>query len=214
MIVVARGGGSVEDLLPFSDEAPGPRRARGTRTPVVSAIGHEPDTPLLDLVADVRASTPTDAAKRVVPDVAEELKGVELGRATGCGAMIRQLVDRESQALAALRARPALADPRSLLDARSVEVADLRDRARRAFDHALDRAARRRQATSAPGPGRCRRWPRSSGGTPWCSTPAGDVVTSVGGVTRRDTAERPGGRRPDRRDHHRRGGRPIEESHG
>ena len=75
MIVVARGGGSVEDLLPFSDEAPDPGRA-ARRTPVVSAIGHEQDPPLLDLVADVRASTPTDAAKRVVPDVAEELRRV------------------------------------------------------------------------------------------------------------------------------------------
>ena len=70
--VVARGGGSVEDLLPFSDEAL-LRAVHRARTPVVSAIGHEPDTPLLDLVADVRASTPTDAAKMVVPDVAEEV---------------------------------------------------------------------------------------------------------------------------------------------
>ena len=76
MIVVARGGGSVEDLLPFSDEAL-VRAVAGTRTPVVSAIGHEPDTPLLDLVADVRASTPTDAAKLLVPDMAEELRGVD-----------------------------------------------------------------------------------------------------------------------------------------
>ena len=73
MIVVARGGGSLEDLLPFSDEAL-VRAVAACRTPVVSAIGHELDTPLLDLVADVRASTPTDAAKRVVPDVGEELQ--------------------------------------------------------------------------------------------------------------------------------------------
>ncbi len=72
VIVIARGGGSVEDLLPFSDEGL-IRAVHQVRTPVVSAIGHEPDSPLLDLVADVRASTPTDAAKRVVPDVAEEL---------------------------------------------------------------------------------------------------------------------------------------------
>src|SRR3954447_16123696 len=75
VIVVARGGGSVEDLLAFSDEAM-VRSVAGTRTPVVSAIGHEPDPPLLDLVADVRASTPTDAAKQLVPDMAEELRGV------------------------------------------------------------------------------------------------------------------------------------------
>ncbi|MEO6511931.1 MAG: exodeoxyribonuclease VII large subunit, partial [Nocardioides sp.] len=79
VIVVARGCGAVEDLLPFSDE--GLVRAVATcSTPVVSAIGHEPDQPLLDLVADVRASTPTDAAKLVVPDVAEELRIVAVGR--------------------------------------------------------------------------------------------------------------------------------------
>ncbi len=71
VIVVARGGGSVEDLLPFSNEAM-VRAAAACRTPLVSAIGHETDAPLLDLVADHRASTPTDAAKRIVPDVAEE----------------------------------------------------------------------------------------------------------------------------------------------
>jgi exodeoxyribonuclease VII large subunit len=138
VIVVARGGGSVEDLLPFSDEAL-VRAVAGTRTPVVSAIGHEPDTPLLDLVADLRASTPTDAAKHLVPDMVEELKGVSWAR-DRLRSMIRQLVERESQALAELRARPALADPRTLLDARSVEVTDLRDRGRRAFDHVLARA--------------------------------------------------------------------------
>ena len=78
VIVVARGGGSVEDLLPFSDEAL-IRAVHALRTPVVSAIGHEPDQPLLDLVADVRASTPTDAAKLVVPDMAEECAGRHLG---------------------------------------------------------------------------------------------------------------------------------------
>jgi exodeoxyribonuclease VII large subunit len=70
VIVIARGGGSVEDLLPFSDEAL-LRAASACRTPIVSAIGHEPDSPLLDLVADVRASTPTDAGKLIVPDLAE-----------------------------------------------------------------------------------------------------------------------------------------------
>lgn len=138
VIVIARGGGSVEDLLPFSDEAL-VRAVAGTRTPVVSAIGHEPDTPLLDLVADLRASTPTDAAKHLVPDMTEELKGVTWAR-DRLRSLVRQLVDSESRALADLRARPALADPRSLLDARGVEVGDLRDRARRAFQHQLARA--------------------------------------------------------------------------
>src|SRR3954466_7793366 len=138
VIVVARGGGSVEDLLPFSDEGL-IRAVAGPRTRVVSAIGHEPDTPLLDLVADLRASTPTDAAKHVVPDMTEELKGVTWAR-DRARSLIRQLVDREFESLADLRARPALADPRSLLEARSVEVDDLRDRGRRAFDHVLTRS--------------------------------------------------------------------------
>jgi exodeoxyribonuclease VII large subunit len=138
VIVIARGGGSVEDLLPFSDEGL-IRAVAGTRTPVVSAIRHEPDTPLLDLVADVRASTPTDAAKHLVPDMVEELKGVTWAR-DRLRSLVRQLVERESRALADLRARPALADPRSLLDARGVEVGDLRDRNRRAFHHQLTRA--------------------------------------------------------------------------
>jgi exodeoxyribonuclease VII large subunit len=138
VIVVARGGGSVEDLLPFSDEAL-VRAVAGTHTPVVSAIGHEPDTPLLDLVADVRASTPTDAAKLLVPDMTEELQGVTWAR-DRVRSLVRQIVDREAQALADLRSRPALADPRSLLEARSVEVDDLRDRGRRCVDHALARA--------------------------------------------------------------------------
>ena len=79
VIVITRGGGSIEDLLPFSNEAL-VRAVAGCRTPVVSAIGHEQDTPLLDLVADVRASTPTDAAKRVVPDVLEELDRITAAR--------------------------------------------------------------------------------------------------------------------------------------
>jgi exodeoxyribonuclease VII large subunit len=139
VIVIARGGGSVEDLLPFSDEAL-VRAVAGTRTPVVSAIGHEPDTPLLDLAADVRASTPTDAAKRLVPDRVEEVKGVTWAR-DRVRTLIRQLVDREAQTLSDIRGRPALADPRTLLDARSVEVSDLRERGRRVLDHVLARAA-------------------------------------------------------------------------
>jgi exodeoxyribonuclease VII large subunit len=139
VIVVARGGGSVEDLLPFSDEAL-LRAVHRARTPVVSAIGHEPDQPLLDLVADVRASTPTDAAKLVVPDVLEEVRRVEHAR-DRLRAAIGGWLAREQAGLDALRSRPALADPRSLVDARLDEVAQLRARARRCFGHAVDRAA-------------------------------------------------------------------------
>jgi exodeoxyribonuclease VII large subunit len=139
VIVVARGGGSFEDLLPFSDEGLVRAVARA-RTPVVSAIGHEPDTPLLDLVADLRAATPTDAAKQVVPDVAEESERVAALR-DRARRHLDQLVRREQTALSAVRARPSLADPGSGLDARSREVDDQVARARRVLGHRLDRAA-------------------------------------------------------------------------
>lgn len=139
VIVVARGGGSVEDLLPFSDEGL-IRVVAAVRTPVVSAIGHEPDQPLLDLVADVRASTPTDAAKLLVPDVVSESTGVAQARDRLRRALEGWLL-REQAGLDALRSRPALADPRSLLDQRDDELAGFRERMRRTLGHRLDRAA-------------------------------------------------------------------------
>lgn len=139
VIIVARGGGSLEDLLPFSDEAL-IRCVHQLTTPLVSAIGHEPDSPILDLVADVRASTPTDAAKLVVPDVAEEAQRVMQLRERGRHCL-HQLVDREQQRLDSLRSRPSLADPRAGLVGRMDEVVALRDRTRRCLGHSLDRAS-------------------------------------------------------------------------
>lgn len=138
VIVVARGGGSVEDLLPFSDERLIRLVARCT-TPVVSAIGHEPDSPLLDLVADVRASTPTDAAKRVVPEVHEELRRIgQLGdRARRA---MESLLDREERGLAGALGRPVLADPHRMLDEHAERLDDWCRRGRRALGHRLDRA--------------------------------------------------------------------------
>lgn len=138
VIVVARGGGSVEDLLPFSDEGL-IRVVAAVRTPVVSAIGHEPDSPLLDLVADRRAATPTDAAKIVVPDVAEELDRVGHARDRLRAALATWLA-REQQRLDAIRARPCLDDPTALLLDRTREVQELRERARRTVGHRLDHA--------------------------------------------------------------------------
>jgi exodeoxyribonuclease VII large subunit len=139
VIVIARGGGSLEDLLPFSDEGL-IRAVSQAGTPVVSAIGHEPDSPLLDLVADLRASTPTDAAKRIVPDVREELDGVRLLRERGLRAITGWL-DRELHALAAIRSRPSLAAPVTDLQRRSDEIAALVERSRRTLTHRLDRAS-------------------------------------------------------------------------
>ncbi len=137
VIVIARGGGSLEDLLPFSDEGL-VRAVAALRTPVVSAIGHETDTPILDLVADLRASTPTDAAKRVVPDVAEELGRVRQTR-DRLRRGVTQLLAREEHQLAALRSRPCLAAPYVLVEERRAAVLDLRDRSRRTLAHRLDR---------------------------------------------------------------------------
>src|SRR4051794_13853750 len=138
VIVVARGGGSVEDLLPFSDEGL-LRAVFAARTPVVSAIGHEVDTPLLDLVADVRASTPTDAAKLVVPDVAEELAGVQAARDRLRRAVVHR-VDGEQAGLDALRSRPVLARPVTLVEDRRHAVETSLHRARVALGARLDRA--------------------------------------------------------------------------
>ena len=132
VIVLARGGGSVEDLLPFSDEALC-RGVAACRTPVVSAIGHEPDTPLVDHVADVRAATPTDAAKRIVPDLAEETAHLAQLRRRMHRAL-HAWVEREDAALAALRRRPVLADPLGPIAAREDAVVALRGRARQVVD--------------------------------------------------------------------------------
>ena len=137
VIIVARGGGSLEDLLPFSDEGL-VRVVAALRTPVVSAIGHEPDTPILDLVADVRASTPTDAAKQVVPDVAEELARVRQARDRVRRGIDQQLA-QESQRLVALRTRPSLSAPYGLVEDRRDAVVLLQDRASRTLEHRLAR---------------------------------------------------------------------------
>lgn len=129
VIVIARGGGSVEDLLPFSDETLC-RAISACTTPVVSAVGHEPDNPLCDLVADLRAATPTDAAKRVVPDTVAELALVGELRQRSAQAL-RNWVAREHRTLAQLRSRPVLADPLRAITQRGEEVARARAAVRR-----------------------------------------------------------------------------------
>ncbi|MFF9477635.1 exodeoxyribonuclease VII large subunit [Streptomyces sp. NPDC014733] len=138
VIIVARGGGSVEDLLPFSDERL-VRTVGEARTPVVSAIGHEPDTPLLDLVADLRASTPTDAAKKVVPDVGEELTRVRQLRERALRA-VGGFLEREERGLAAALSRPSIRHPQRMVAERAEQVDALLGRGRRTLGHLLDRA--------------------------------------------------------------------------
>src|SRR5690349_2227666 len=137
VIVVARGGGSLHDLLPFWDEAL-VRAVAACTIPVVSAIGHEPDNPLLDLVADLRASTPTDAAKRVVPDVGEEMAAISTMRHRARHA-VTQFLEHQAAALANVRSRPVLATPSTIVDEQVAVVSQSRDRARRALGHQLER---------------------------------------------------------------------------
>jgi exodeoxyribonuclease VII large subunit len=139
VIIIARGGGSIEDLLPFSDEDL-VRAVAGCRTPVVSAIGHEQDVPLLDLVADVRASTPTDAARRAVPDVAEQLELIGQLRARARRSLAGRL-DREGSWLASITSRPVLASPVHELERRQEQVQSLSERARLATATAVGRAS-------------------------------------------------------------------------
>jgi exodeoxyribonuclease VII large subunit len=138
VIILARGGGSFEDLLPFSDEALC-RAVFACRTPVMSAIGHEPDAPLVDYVADVRASTPTDAGKRVVPDLAEEQRLIQVARGR-LDRAVRNRLDREQHRLDAIRSRPSMARPTVLLDRLGEDIAAGTARMRRVLDHQLTRA--------------------------------------------------------------------------
>ena len=154
VIIIARGGGSVEDLLPFSEEAL-QRAVAAAGTPVISAIGHEPDSPVLDNVADLRAATPTDAAKRVVPSVAEERAIVAEARSR-MAAALRGWVERERRGLDNIRSRPVMADPMTPIRARHEEVERTRATMRREIEVMVERETRHveslRARVSALGP--------------------------------------------------------------
>ena len=136
VIIITRGGGSFEDLLPFSDESL-VRLAASCQTPIVSAIGHEKDAPLLDLVADYRASTPTDAAKKVVPDIQEEILMISKLRDRMLKTLLATL-ELEMNQIAQLRSRPVMKDPGVIVSVRSDEMKSLRDRSLRGFAALLD----------------------------------------------------------------------------
>ena len=135
VIIITRGGGSFEDLLPFSDEGL-VRLAASCTTPIVSAIGHEKDAPLLDLVADYRASTPTDAAKRVVPDIAEEIAMIDALRDRARRTLVNR-INLETNQIANFSNRPVMKDPHVLISTRADIIAGLRDRSNRSFAHQL-----------------------------------------------------------------------------
>ena len=138
VIIIARGGGSFQDLLPFSDERL-VRAASELTKPLVSAIGHENDQPLLDLVADLRASTPTDAAKRVVPDVVEERKNIKtaLDRITF---RISSYLETQQQLIKAIVSRPVLASPFGFVDAQAEQLTILAKRLTEILDWRLTKA--------------------------------------------------------------------------
>jgi len=138
VIIITRGGGSFEDLLAFSDESL-VRLAASCKTPIVSAIGHEQDAPLLDLVADIRASTPTDAAKKVVPDIAEEIELISQFQQRSWRKILN-LLDFEYARINSLRERPVLKDPFVLITSRGEILQNLRDRSHRSATHALNLA--------------------------------------------------------------------------
>ena len=186
VIVVARGGGAVEDLLPFSDESL-VRRAAEVRTPLVSAIGHEGDAPLLDLVADYRASTPTDAARRIVPDLTRELDGLESARSRARQALQRRL-SQEREHLFLLTTRPVLQRPTAVLDQHlaAVEALSLR----------LGQALSRRLSEEVTGLTRAEATLRAISpqatldrGYALLRTPSGDIVRSSAQVSKGDLLE-------------------------
>jgi exodeoxyribonuclease VII large subunit len=135
VIIITRGGGSFEDLLPFSDEGL-VRLAASCSTPIVSAIGHEKDAPLLDLVADYRASTPTDAAKRVVPDIAEEIAMIGAMRDRARRTLLNR-INLEATQITNFKNRPVMKDPHVLITTRAEIIAGLCDRSNRSFAHQL-----------------------------------------------------------------------------
>ena len=136
VIIITRGGGSFEDLLPFSDESL-VRLAANCTTPIVSAIGHEKDSPLLDLVADYRASTPTDAAKNVVPDIAEEFEALQEIR-DRMFRKVASIIELESARVLQLTQRPVLRDPLVLVTSREEILTNLKERSHRNFGHRIE----------------------------------------------------------------------------
>jgi exodeoxyribonuclease VII large subunit len=147
VIIIARGGGDPQTLLGFSDERL-VRAVAAASTPVVSAIGHENDRPLLDDVADLRASTPTDAAKRVVPDVAEQRALVSQLRARLTGRLTQRVLHDIAQ-LEQIGSRPSLRTPHAMLTSRAQELWMLSNRGRDIVDRRLEGERRRTRELSA-----------------------------------------------------------------
>jgi exodeoxyribonuclease VII, large subunit len=186
VIVIARGGGAVEDLLPFSDERL-VRAVADARTPVVSAIGHEGDSPLLDLVADYRASTPTDAARRIVPDRARERDGVAQAVSRMRGALAGRLMAERSH-LSLLTSRPVLQGPGAIVDghraALDQRVTALRTAVERRLASERQSLTRARATLTALSP-----QATLDRGYALLKTPSGQLITSSAQVKKGDLIE-------------------------
>ena len=186
VIVIARGGGAVEDLLPFSDERL-VRAVADARTPVVSAIGHEGDSPLLDLVADYRASTPTDAARRIVPDRARERDGVAQAVSRMRGALAGRLMTERSH-LSLLTSRPGLQGPGAIVDghraALDQRVTALRTAVERRLASERQSLTRARATLTALSP-----QATLDRGYALLKTPSGQLITSSAQVKKGDLIE-------------------------
>ena len=137
VIVLARGGGSFQDLLVFSDEKV-VRAVANCKTPIVSAIGHENDRPLTDEVADVRASTPTDAAKLIVPDVIEERKKIAQALER-ISLRVVSFVQNQIELILGIRSRPILANPFTLVDERALQISQLEQNLSSQISNALEK---------------------------------------------------------------------------
>lgn len=179
VIIIARGGGSFEDLLPFSDEGL-VRAVAAAKTPIITGVGHDPDFPLVDFAADVRASTPTDAAKRVVPDAAEQAQGLADARAR-LRRRIVEIVAHEQRGLDQIRSRPVLREPAGTIVVHQERLGMLRLK----LDAAIDRVLERETSWLATGRATMRAMsPRNTleRGYAIILDGAGAAVTSVGQV--------------------------------
>lgn len=186
VIVIARGGGAVEDLLPFSDERL-VRAVADARTPIVSAIGHEGDSPLLDLVADYRASTPTDAARRIVPDRARERDALSQALTRMRGAVGARLATERSN-LTLIASRPVLQGPEAIVEghraALTQRVTAMRSAIERRLASERQRLTRSRATLTALSP-----QATLDRGYALLKTPSGALITSSAQVKKGDLIE-------------------------
>ena len=147
VLIVGRGGGSIEDLWAFNDERVA-RAIYASEIPVISAVGHEPDVTISDYVADRRASTPSNAAEIAVPDMAELLRYLR-GTENGMAQSVLHRLEREERRLKALAEKRVLTDPLAFVQDRRLQLDYMQDKMTSAARTHWDREARRFAGTVA-----------------------------------------------------------------